>query len=366
MPRVRKFSRRHPPVRSEVLFEVLGRTAPTAIVGTFVALIMIYGLGGDTIADDYAIIVFALLSVMYGIPVACTLGLAISLVSSLVLVPYRGRVLTFMLHGAVVYVATTVFVFLFLERYMYVSPSLGYVIGFPAAAALLFSPTHVWWYVRALEPGWPTGWAEYQRRRDRVMDVMPKVIADISISLDGFVTGPNAGPGNGLGDGGEPIHRWVFDGVPVNQRVLREAAEQSGAVVMGRNLFDVIDAPDGWNDEIGYGANHAAKPSFFVVTHSVPEHVRLTNLDFTFVTDGLRQAVDLAKQAADGKDVYVMGGGDIIRQAVDAHTVDVLRVHISPIVLGQGTPLFSNNRRRELHQVNVEPSASATHITYEL
>ncbi|WP_295119967.1 hypothetical protein [uncultured Leifsonia sp.] len=83
---------------------------------------------------------------------------------------------------------------------------------------------------------------------------MTRIVADITVSLDGFVTGPDAGPGNGLGTGGEPLHRWVFADDPDDNRILEAATARSGAVVMGRNLFDVIDAPDGWSDELGYGA----------------------------------------------------------------------------------------------------------------
>ena len=86
---------------------------------------------------------------------------------------------------------------------------------------------------------------------------MTKVVADITMSLDGFVTGPDAGPQNGLGTGGELLHEWVFAGDSVDEDILREATEASGAVVMGRRLFDVVDGPDGWNDDMGYGAKHA-------------------------------------------------------------------------------------------------------------
>ena len=85
---------------------------------------------------------------------------------------------------------------------------------------------------------------------------MPKVVADISVSLDGYVTGPGAGPEQGLGAGGEPIHAWVMaTDSPVDAEVLRSSLDNTGAVVMGRRLFDVIDGPHGWNDEeMGYGA----------------------------------------------------------------------------------------------------------------
>jgi len=195
-----------------------------------------------------------------------------------------------------------------------------------------------------------------------------KVIADISVSLDGFVTGPDPDLDHGLGRGGEPLHTWAMSSDDeVDRAVLREATEISGAVIMGRRLFDIIDGPTGWSDEVGYGADLAATPAFFVVTHSVPENVRL-GLDFTFVTDGLAAAVEQARAAAEaaGKDVVVMGGGDVVRQCVDQGLADELRLHLSPVILGGGTPLFVGSRRRELVQRTVRVSPTATHLIYEL
>src|SRR5919106_533341 len=111
---------------------------------------------------------------------------------------------------------------------------------------------------------------------------MSTVVADISMSLDGFVTGP-------------------FSDDEVDRAVLAQATERSGAVVMGRNLFDIIDGPEGWSDEVGYGAGLAATPPFFVVTHRRPASVRL-GLRFTFCND-LRSAIDDARAAAGDKDV---------------------------------------------------------------
>jgi dihydrofolate reductase len=191
------------------------------------------------------------------------------------------------------------------------------------------------------------------------------VVADISVSLDGFVAGPDAGPDNGLGTGGEPLHTWVLDSDdPLDAEVLARSTERAGAVVMGRNLFDVIDAPSGWNDEMGFGAQHATRPPFFVVTHEPPADVRL-ELDFRFVTD-LPTAIEQAKAVAGDKDVIVMGGGEIIRQSVDAGLVDELVLHLSPVVLGAGTPLFVDAIRRELVQRVVRPSRTAVHLTYDV
>ena len=173
------------------------------------------------------------------------------------------------------------------------------------------------------------------------------------------------GGGGGWGGGGEPLHAWVESGHEVDREVLREIAEAPGAVVMGRRLFDIIDGPHGWSDEMGYGADHATTPRFFVVTHSAPERVRL-GLDFTFVTDGVAATIDQARAAAGDKDVIVMGGGDVIRQCVDSGLADELIIHLAPILLGAGTPLLVDCNHRQLVQRDVRISPTATHLTYAL
>src|SRR4051812_31418607 len=145
---------------------------------------------------------------------------------------------------------------------------------------------------------------------------MTRVVADISMSLDGFVTGPDPDLEHGLGDGGEGLHRWAIDSTdPVDREGLRRSTEDSGAGGMGRRLFDIVDGPLGWNDEMGYGADLVATPSFFVVTHARPASVRL-ELDFTFVTAGISAAVEQARQAAGERAVFMMGGGDVVRQVL--------------------------------------------------
>ena len=103
---------------------------------------------------------------------------------------------------------------------------------------------------------------------------MPKVIADITMSLDGFVTGEGADEQHGLGDAPE-LHTWVRQQDAVDTEVLAQATAQSGAVVMGRRLFDLVNGPDGWSKDMGYGADQAGTPPFFVVTHSPRQDVRL-------------------------------------------------------------------------------------------
>jgi dihydrofolate reductase len=141
----------------------------------------------------------------------------------------------------------------------------------------------------------------------------------------------------------------------------------SGAVVMGRRLFDIVNAPDGWNEEMGYGADRTGTPPFFVVTHSAPGDVRLERelgMRFTFVGD-LVTAIEQARPAATHGDVVIMGGGDIIGQALEQGLVDELRLHLAPMVLGGGTPLFKPGRRQMYRQREVRPSRNAVHLTYE-
>ncbi|MEV4678727.1 MULTISPECIES: dihydrofolate reductase family protein [Actinomadura] len=197
---------------------------------------------------------------------------------------------------------------------------------------------------------------------------MTQIIADISVSLDGFVTGPDPSLENGLGTGGEALHTWAFSDDPDDRRILREGTSRSGAVILGRNLFDIVDGPGGWDDTTGYGAGEVGKPAFFVVTSSRPESVRLTSLDWTFVTTGLPDAVAAARRPAEAvdKDVILMGGGATIASAFEAGLVDVLALHLAPVVLGAGTPLFRGGAPRTLVQRTVIPTSTATHLTYDV
>ncbi|ASQ93077.1 dihydrofolate reductase family protein [Streptomyces sp. 11-1-2] len=203
---------------------------------------------------------------------------------------------------------------------------------------------------------------------------MTRIIADISVSLDGFVTGPDPGPDNGLGTGGEALHTWAFSEAPDDRRILREATARSGAVVLGRRLFDIVDGPNGWDDTTGYGAREVGKPAFIVVTSSPPESVRLTGLDWTFVTTGLADAVTAARERAEtassdsGKDLdaILMGGGATVGSALAAGLVDELTLHLAPVVLGAGTPLFTGGAPRTLVQRSVTSTSTVTHLTYDV
>jgi dihydrofolate reductase len=152
----------------------------------------------------------------------------------------------------------------------------------------------------------------------------------------------------------------------VDTEILERATAGSGAVVMGRRLFDIVNAPDGWNKDMGYGADQTGTPPFFVVTHSPPRDVRLERelgMRFTFVSDPVT-AIDQARSAATHGDVVIMGGGDVIGQALEQGLVDELRLHLAPMVLGGGTPLFKTGTRQMYRQRDVRPSRNAVHLTY--
>jgi dihydrofolate reductase len=197
---------------------------------------------------------------------------------------------------------------------------------------------------------------------------MTTIIGDITMSLDGFVTGPGADVEHGLGLDAEGLHAWALDSDdPVDRGVLERHAAASGAVVMGRHLFDTVDSPGGWSDELGYGADLDARPPFFVLTSTTPDHVRLAEShDFTFVLDGPASAVRQAREAAGDRDVFVMGGGRTVGSCLAEGLLDQLRIHLSPEVFGAGTPLFEAVDRHRLRQVGVESSPMATHLTYEV
>ncbi|WP_412740225.1 dihydrofolate reductase family protein [Krasilnikovia sp. MM14-A1259] len=195
---------------------------------------------------------------------------------------------------------------------------------------------------------------------------MAKVVADISMSVDGFVTGPDPGLDQGLGRGGEALHTWAFRGDHVDAEVLAEAVDNTGVIVMGRRLFDIVDGPYGWNDDVGYGADAVGQQPVLVVTRNPPDKVRMADR-VTFVVDGVGSAVSKACTMAEERDVVVMGGAEVIRGCLDAGLLEELRLHVSPVLLGAGTPLFAGGvAPRELRQVRVRPSGTATHLTYRV
>jgi dihydrofolate reductase len=187
------------------------------------------------------------------------------------------------------------------------------------------------------------------------------------MSLDGYVTAPGVDLEHGLGVGGEALHAWVFNDTPRENAILATTFKRTGAVIMGRRLFDIVDAPNGWSDEMGYGArqDQSAAPPVFVLTHEAPEKVRLVDR-FRFVTDGPVSALRQAKAAAGDKDVVIMGGGSTCYEFLRAGLVEVMTVHIAPLILGGGTPLFPGDAKLRLELLESEMTACAQHLTYRV
>ena len=200
---------------------------------------------------------------------------------------------------------------------------------------------------------------------------MTKVCASITTSVDGYITGPNDGPGKGLGEGGERLHYWVFGGpwsyeseasgepgagLEGEAKEWMDAAfARLGASVAGRQMYE---AAGHWGDTNPWGV-----PTF-IVTHRPEEQPE--GDDFVFV-DGVEEAIERARAAAGDKDVSLSGGGDIIRQALAAGLVDELSIIVAPLILGRGKRLFEGfDHDIELTPTGVRQSPLATFIDYEV
>jgi dihydrofolate reductase len=196
---------------------------------------------------------------------------------------------------------------------------------------------------------------------------MTKVVAAITTSVDGYITGPGDGPGKGLGERGERLHHWVFGGPwtydeePRGEAAgedaawLQEAMARLGAVVGGRWTYE---AADRWG-----GTNPWGVP-FFIVTHRPDEEPE--GAGFTFVS-GVAEAIERAVAAAGDKDVSVMGGADVIRQALAAGLIDELSIIVAPVILGRGKRLFDGfTQEIELEHLGVRQSPLATFIDYRV
>ena len=211
---------------------------------------------------------------------------------------------------------------------------------------------------------------------------MSKLRCHISISLDGFVAGPNQSTEIPLGEGGERLHDWVVplaswreghdkDGGEVNasDRVVEEVRENIGAAVMGRNMFGPIGGGP-WVDEDWkgwWGDNPPYHYPVFVVTHHRRDPVEMAGgTTYHFVTDGIESALAQAKEAAGGKDVMLWGGGEVIGQYLAAGLLDVLELHVVPILLGDGSRIFGDVGGVRLEQVRAVEAPGVTHLKYRV
>ena len=201
---------------------------------------------------------------------------------------------------------------------------------------------------------------------------MGKVIFNITVSLDGFVAGPHDGPENGLGDGGDSLHKWYFSGdteVRVSEgtpmlRVsaqsaarLKQAISTQGAGVWGRRTFDIAK---------GWGGHPPIAPAFVVTHHVPPEWVR-PGSPFTFVTEGVESAIRQAKQAAEDKDVVICTAS-ILQQGLKMGLVDELYLDVAPVLLGAGVRLFDHLAPEpvELESIQVAATPAVNHLVYRV
>ena len=200
---------------------------------------------------------------------------------------------------------------------------------------------------------------------------MGKVVFNMTMSLDGFVAGPNDGPENGLGDGGDKLFTWYFSGeteVPISDgnmvlkvspqsaEILNEAFQNYGAGVWGRRTFDIAGA---------WGGHPPGSPCF-VVTHHTPQEWVYEGSPFTFITDGVESAIRQAREAAGDKDV-VLCTASILQQALQAGLVDEIHVDVAPLLLGSGVRLFDNLMQPiELESIRVVQAPHVTHLGFRV
>jgi dihydrofolate reductase len=192
---------------------------------------------------------------------------------------------------------------------------------------------------------------------------MDKVIFDISMSLDGFITGANRTPEEPLGDEGERLHDWAFNSEhEYNRSLISRVVSGTGAVICGRRTYD--DSIPFWGPD---GPTGPARLPVFVVTHEAPGESPERGV-YTFVTDGIESALRKAKKAAGGKDISVMGGADIGRQYIQAGLVDELSIHLVPRLFGAGIPMFAElgGRHFRLEPAETVETPEAIHLRLRL
>jgi dihydrofolate reductase len=212
---------------------------------------------------------------------------------------------------------------------------------------------------------------------------MGKLRLDLTMSLDGFVAGPNPSLEQPLGEGGERLHEWLFPLASFRERhgleggttnadseVHEESLRNVGAYLMGRRMFGGGEGPWGENAWEGWwGDDPPYHVPVFVLTHHAREPLtKQGGTTFTFVTDGIEAALEQAQAAAGDEDVVVAGGAGVAQQYLEAGRLDELEVHVAPLLLGDGTRLFEHlgTELVELECTRVVGSPAVTHLRYRV
>jgi dihydrofolate reductase len=194
---------------------------------------------------------------------------------------------------------------------------------------------------------------------------MGKVIFDISMSLDGFITGPDPSPENPLGTGGIRLHDWWYaDKRDADARVIDEMMQTTGAMIASRRVYD----ESRWGERDPWGNPPGTHVPVFVISHDVPEGMDDAGPVYTFVTDGLESALKQARAKASDKNVYVIGGANIAGQYLKAGSIDEIRIHLVPVLLGAGVRLFDHqiDQHIDLQTTRVIESKSAIHLSFRI
>ena len=197
------------------------------------------------------------------------------------------------------------------------------------------------------------------------MGRMSQVTCDLTISLDGFVAGPNQTPADPLGEGGELLHRWQFEEREANAAAV-EGILAAGAYIMGRNMYA---GPGAWAEEWRgwWGEEPPYHAPVVVLTHQKREPVQMEGgTTFNFVTDGIESALAKAREAAGNKDVAIAGGAQTARQYLSAGLIDELRLHIAPMILGAGDRLLDGVGNLALEPTEVSGTRLVTHVRYRI
>ena len=213
---------------------------------------------------------------------------------------------------------------------------------------------------------------------------MGKLTLDISMSLDGFIAGPNVGREHPLGEGGEQLHEWGTGLASWRERhgreggarnrsdeVIEEGLANTGATIMGRRMFSGGEGP--WEDDPGRDGWWGDDPPFrmpvFILTQHAREPVaKQGGTTFTFVTQGIESALEQAREAAGDKDVAVAGGASVVQQYLRAGLLDELQIHLVPVLLGGGVRLLDQlgSARPALEGARVIEAPGVTHLKFRV